>query len=133
MEPYAEYALQQPQALPLPGWARAFRAILLGLGGLLAVLTLILTVSATGSRSLTTEGGISTIQLAIYLSLIIFVLSGPYLVGSIVYGVTWAASLRGKGYRAYSGTTWILVAGPILVGVVVLAAVAFLFRDPSSF
>ncbi|MFC9772542.1 MULTISPECIES: hypothetical protein [unclassified Pseudarthrobacter] len=36
------------------------------------------------------------------------------MLASIVYAALWASKLRGRGFRRYPGTAWILIAGPVL-------------------
>ncbi|MHA7289079.1 hypothetical protein ACX80V_05455 [Arthrobacter sp. MDT3-24] len=129
MEPYPTQqpacALQQPHAVlrpPLPAWARVFRLVLICLGGGIALsLVVFLSVSMTSQASIYTESGRADIQLAIWLGLLLIVLSIPYVLVSLVYAVLWAVKLRGRGYRRYPGTTWFLVLGPIAIVVPVLA------------
>jgi hypothetical protein len=128
MEPYPTQqpanALQQTQPFqrpPLPAWARVFRLALICLGGGIALLLVVfLAGSMTSQASVYTESGRADIQLAIWLGLLLILLSVPYVLASLVYGVRWAVTLRGRGYRSYPGTTWLLVLGPIAVIVPVL-------------
>lgn len=123
MEPYpahqSAFALQQPHQShrpPLPGGTRAFRMVLIILGCVIALLVLVcLGVSTTSPASIYTESGRAGIQLAIWLGLLIILLSVPYVLASLVYAVLWAVKLRGRGYRRHLGTTWFLVLGPIAV------------------
>ncbi|MGP0224073.1 hypothetical protein [Paenarthrobacter sp. NCHU4564] len=52
-------------------------------------------------------------------------------IASIVYGALWATKLRGGGYRRYTATSWILVAGPVVVALSAVALVALITADPS--
>ena len=50
----------------------------------------------------------------------------PYMIASIVYGALWLNTLRGKGYRSYPATSWMLVAAPLVVGLAILALAALI-------
>ncbi|MFF1831292.1 hypothetical protein [Paenarthrobacter sp. NPDC058040] len=76
------------------------------------------------------ERGLGVLQAAIWLGLGTILLTFPYLIASIVYGSLWATKLRGRGYRRYTATSWILVAGPVVVALPVVALVALIAADP---
>ena len=111
------YALQQPSqssSLPLPDWARAFRIILIILGGVFALLLLMfLLVNEATESSFYTESGRAAINILLGLGVVILLLAVPYLLASLIYAFLWSTSLRGKGYRSYAGTTWFLIAAPL--------------------
>ncbi len=81
----------------------------------------LLSVSMTSQTSIYTESGRADIQVAIWLGLLLILLSVPYVLASLVYAVLWAVKLRGRGYRCYPGTTCFLVLGPVAIIVPVLA------------
>lgn len=118
------YALQpppQPGRPPLPAWARVFRTVLLSLGGVVALLAVLFwSVSMTTQPSLYSDSGTAALQNIVWLGLALFLLAVPYVLASITYAVLWATSLRGRGYRSYAGTTWLLVLGPLAVVVPVV-------------
>jgi hypothetical protein len=93
-----------------------FRLVLVCLGGGIALLLVVLlSVSMTSQASLYTESGRADIQLAIWLGLLLILLAVPYVLASLVYAALWAATLRGRGYRSYPGSTLFLVLGPLAV------------------
>ena len=105
----------QVQVQPLPAWARTFRTVLLFGAGLLVLLLLLLVgTSTSGSADMYTSGGRSALQAMVWLGLGALLLTIPYVLASIVYAVLWASKLHGRGFRGYPGTSWILIAGPIL-------------------
>ncbi|MGR0159160.1 hypothetical protein [Paenarthrobacter nitroguajacolicus] len=124
--PYpANYVPPQPgqlQIQPLPAWARTFRTILLILPGVLALLLLLVIWAATsGSIDMYSEGGLGVLQIIFWLGLGMILLAIPYVIGSVIYAVLWATKLRGRGYRRYPGTAWILFAGPVVAAIPLMA------------
>ncbi|GAT88449.1 hypothetical protein J2T10_002780 [Paenarthrobacter nicotinovorans] len=77
------------------------------------------------------EGGLGVLQATIWLGLGTILLTFPYLIASIVYAGLWATKLRGRGYRPYTATSWILVVGPVVVALPVVVLVALITADPS--
>ncbi|AFR30215.1 hypothetical protein [Arthrobacter sp. Rue61a] len=138
MEPHSPYPPNyfphqpgQVQVPPLPAWARTFRTILLILAGVLVVLLLLLIAVGTGSIDMYTEDGLGALQAVIWLCLGMLLLAIPYVIASVIYAALWATKLRGRGYRRYPATTWILVAGPILAALPALALIGLITADPS--
>lgn len=130
---YAPDQERYVQAAPLPSWARAFRTILLILAALLVVLLLLLLIAGmSGSADMYSQGELGVLQSTIWLGLGTVLLTIPYLIASIIYAVLWVARLRGRGYRWYPGTTWILIAGPLVAGLPVLALIGLITSGPSS-
>lgn len=130
---YAHPPATQVQAPPLPTWARVFRTILLALAGLLVVMLLLLFVAGTSaSADMYTQGGRDILQAIIWLGLGSVVMTIPYLIASILYATLWAVKLRGRGYRRYPATTWVLVAGPVMVALPVLALIGLIAANPSA-
>ncbi|PRB44992.1 hypothetical protein CQ020_01815 [Arthrobacter sp. MYb23] len=112
---------------PLPAWARTFRSGLLIGAGLLVLLLLLLIVVATSGSS---AGGVGILEAVLWLGFGLFWLAIPYVLASIIYAVLWATKLRGNGYRRYPGTSWILVGGPILAGLPLLALIWLIAANP---
>ncbi|YCK83013.1 hypothetical protein M1D89_07215 [Arthrobacter sp. D3-18] len=139
MEPHNPYSPSyfphqpgQLQPPPLPAWARTFRTILLILAGLLVLLLLLLFgAGTTGSADMYSEGGLGVLQATIWLGLGTVLLTIPYVTASIIYAALWAGTLRGRGYRRYPGTTWILIAGPIVAALPVLALIGVITTNSS--
>jgi hypothetical protein len=130
---HAHQPATQAQAPPLPAWARVFRTVLLALAGLLAVLLLLLFVAGTSaSADMYTQGGRDILQSIIWLGLGTVVMTIPYLIASILYATLWAVKLRGRGYRGYPATTWVLVAGPVMVALPILALIGLIAANPSA-
>ncbi|MBT2585601.1 hypothetical protein [Arthrobacter sp. ISL-95] len=131
--PYpANYVPPQPgQVLVplLPAWARTFRSILLILAGLLVLLLMLLFWAATSGSS---AGGLGILQVIFWLGFGLFWLAIPYVPASILYAVLWASKLRGNGYRRYPGTSWILIVGPILAGLILLSLIGLIAANPIS-
>ncbi|MDP9937259.1 hypothetical protein J2T11_003630 [Paenarthrobacter nicotinovorans] len=116
----------------MPAWATTFRSVLLIGAALLVLLLLLLIGTATsGSADMYSQGGLGALEATIWLGLGTILLTFPYLIASIVYGALWATKLRGRGYRRYAATSWILVAGPVVVALPVVALVALITADPS--
>ncbi len=140
MEPHNPYSPHyfpshpgQVQPPPLPAWARTFRTILLILAGLLVLLLLLLFGAAmSGSADMYSEGGRSVLQATIWLGLGTVLLTIPYVIASIIYAALWAGKLRGRGYRRHPGTTWILIAGPIVSALPILGLIGLITADPST-
>jgi hypothetical protein len=121
------------QAPPLPAWARVFRTVLLALAGLLVVMLLLLFVAGTSaSADMYTQGGRDILQAIIWLGLGAVVMTIPYLIASILYAILWAAKLRGRGYRGYPGTSWVLGAGPVMIALPILALIGLIAANPSA-
>lgn len=78
------------------------------------------------------QGGRGVLQATIWLGLGTVLLAIPYLIASIIYAVLWVARLRGRGYRAYPGTSWILFAGPLVAGLPVLALIGLVTSSPGG-
>jgi hypothetical protein len=117
---------------PLPAWARIFRATLLVLSGvLLLLLLLLITLSTSRIGDMYDDNTMAVFQATIWLGLALTALTIPYLLASVTYGALWTVRLRGRGYRGYPATTWMLVAGPMVVGLSVMALVA-LVAAPAS-
>ncbi|MDQ0662448.1 magnesium-transporting ATPase (P-type) [Arthrobacter ulcerisalmonis] len=119
---------------PLPAWARIFRTILLVLAGILLLLLLLLlliTMGTSRAGDMYDDNTMAVFQATIWLGLALTALTIPYLLASVTYGALWAAKLRGRGYRGYPATTWILVVGPLVVGLSVMAVVALVAAPPS--
>jgi len=111
----------------LPGWAQVFRTTLLVLGGILSLLLLLLLTMGTSTvGDLYQDSTVSFLQSLVYVALALPALGIPYVIASIVYGALWLNSLRGRGYRSYPATSWLLVAGPLVVGLAILALAALI-------
>lgn len=121
----------QVRAPRLPAWATTFRTVLLIGAGLLVLLLLFLIGTATlGPADMYSDGGLGVLQATIWLGFGTILLTFPYLIASIVYAGLWATKLRGRGYRPYTATSWILVVGPV-VALPVVVSVALITADPS--
>ncbi|MEO3942015.1 hypothetical protein V3C41_13120 [Paenarthrobacter nicotinovorans] len=48
------------------------------------------------------------------------------MIAGATYAALWVTKLRGRQYRRYPGTTWILVAGPIVAAVPLLALIGLI-------
>ena len=118
---------------PLPAWARTFRTVLLFGAGLLVLLLLLLVgTSTSGSADMYTSGGRSTLQAMVWLGLGALLLTIPYVLASIVYAVLWASKLHGRGFRGYPGTSWILIAGPILAALPMVLLIGTIASNTST-
>ncbi|WP_240341944.1 hypothetical protein [Arthrobacter sp. Alg241-R88] len=116
----------------MPAWARVFRTVLLALAGLLVVMLLLLFVAGTSaSADMYTQGGRDILQATIWLGLGTVVMTIPYLIASILYSTLWAVKLRGRGYRGYPATSWVLVAAPVIVALPILAVIGLVAANPS--
>lgn len=123
----------QVQAWPLPAWARTFRTILLiGAGFLVLLLLLLIGTSTSGSADMYTAGGRSALQAMVWLGLGALLLTIPYVLASIIYGVLWASKLQGRGFRRYPGTSWILIAGPILAALPMVLLIGLIASNTST-
>lgn len=139
VEPYPPHQHQDPRACPdssqrpaLPAWAGTFRTVLLVLAAILLLLLLLLLMMGTSRAGDMYAGGTSAVlQATIWIGLALPALGVPYVVASIAYGALWTARLRGRGYRRYPATTWMLVAGPIVVGLSITALVALVMAPAS--
>lgn len=78
------------------------------------------------------EGGLGVLQIIFWLGLALLLLAIPYVIASIIYAALWATKLRGRGYRRYPGTAWLLVAGPILAAIPLVALVALIAANTST-
>lgn len=123
-------SMQKP---PLPGWARAFRTTLLVLAGILLLLLLLLLTMATSrvGGDLYHDSTVAFLQGIVWVGLALPALGLPYVIASIIYGALWMSTLRGRGYRGYPATSWMLVAGPAVVGLSILALVVLVMLPAS--
>jgi hypothetical protein len=134
VEPHRPYqhdyvlSQQDPMLKPaLPGWAQVFRTTLLVLAGILSlILLLLLTMGTSTVGDLYQDSTVSFLQSLVYVALALPALGIPYVIASIVYGALWINTLRGRGYRSYPATSWLLVAGPLVVGLAILALAALI-------
>lgn len=72
------------------------------------------------------EGGLGVLQIIFWLGLGMILLAIPYVIASLIYAALWATKLRGRGYRRYPGTAWILVAGPVIAAIPLMASIALI-------
>ncbi|MDR6987561.1 hypothetical protein J2Y66_002043 [Paenarthrobacter nitroguajacolicus] len=117
----------------MPAWARTFRKVLLiGAGLLVLLLVLLVGTSTSGSADMYSAGGRSGLQAIVWLGLGVLLLTIPYVLASIIYAVMWASKLRGRGFRRYPGTTWILIAGPLLAALPLVALIGLIVSNTST-
>ena len=117
---------------PLPGWAQVFRTTLLVLAGIvLLFLLLLLTMGTLMVGDLYHDSTVAFLQSLVWVGLALPALGIPYVIASIVYGALWISTLRGRGYRSYPATSWLLVAGPLVVGLATLALAALIMAPAS--
>jgi hypothetical protein len=79
-----------------------------------------------------TAGGRSALQAMVWLGLGALLLTVPYVLASIIYAVLWASKLRGRGFRRYPGTSWILIAGPTLAALPMVLLIGLIVSNTST-